>query len=211
MIARDALDSVHIEAFTRVEVQIFGVVLLTSIFVESDCCSTPCRSYTMGPKPFPYPIGVGVDICQFTRLYQTLGHDSEKVTRWARKVFARREWPILHQKFYRASDNQTRSDSFPASLWLPQVKPIKQLGKATANSHTEITYSFPKLKPGQDEATLEHDASDPMAALDAGLVTGAQSMAKGPLPSPLSVSHQKFHSLAQSLAGRFVSMFSSSR
>ncbi|KAL8927487.1 MAG: hypothetical protein Q9208_002292 [Pyrenodesmia sp. 3 TL-2023] len=132
----------------------------------------------MGPKPFPYPIGVGVDICQFTRLYRTLAHDSEKVTRWARKVFARREWPILHQKFYRASDNQTRFDSFPASLWLPQVKPIRQLDKGTAMPHTETTYSFRRPKPGQDEATVEHDASDPMAALDAGLVTGAQSVAK---------------------------------
>lgn len=165
----------------------------------------------MGPKPFPYPIGVGIDICQFTRLYHNLSHDSERVTRWARKVFARREWPILHQIFYRASNNRTRFDSLKASLWLPQVRSIKQLDKATASSYTESKYSFRRLQPGEDEATLEHDTSDPRAALDAGLDTGAQSMAKGPLPSPLFVNHQKLHLLAQSLAGRFVFMSSCSR
>ncbi|KAL8759295.1 MAG: hypothetical protein Q9184_003658 [Pyrenodesmia sp. 2 TL-2023] len=132
----------------------------------------------MGPKPFPYPIAVGVDICQFTRLHKILSYDSEKLTRWARKVFARREWPIVHQKFYRASDNQTRFDTLEASLWLPQLKAIPRLDKAIASSDTEDKYSFRRLKPEQDEATLEHDTSDPRAALDAGPVTGTQSMAK---------------------------------
>lgn len=162
----------------------------------------------MGPKPFPYSIGVGVDICSFTRFYHVLRHDSEKLTRWARRVFACQEWPSLHQKIYQASDQPMRSQNFRPSLWLPQVRSPKQPDNNVAKSYTETKSSFRRLRIRQDEATFEHDTRDLSTARDPILVTDAQSVFKDPLPSTLFVEPRKLQLLAQSLAGRWVFTFS---
>ena len=47
-----------------------------------------------GPKPFPFPIGIGTDICSVNRIAAVLRHEFTR-NRWARKVFTRLEWPFL--------------------------------------------------------------------------------------------------------------------
>lgn len=52
----------------------------------------------MPPKPFPFPIGVGTDICHTTRFLRFI-RDDEVMNQFARKVFTRLEWPYLYRKF----------------------------------------------------------------------------------------------------------------
>ena len=52
----------------------------------------------MVPKPFPYPLGIGVDVCKVNRIAQFLRNDSLR-NRWARKIFTRLEWPALWSVF----------------------------------------------------------------------------------------------------------------
>ena len=50
----------------------------------------------MPPKPFPFKIGIGTDICEIERMgaiIQTGYH-----TRWARKVLTYLEWPSFETK-----------------------------------------------------------------------------------------------------------------
>lgn len=54
----------------------------------------------MVPKAFPYPIGVGTDICQVHRIASFLRRRDIR-ERWARRVFTRLEWPSLWRAFKR--------------------------------------------------------------------------------------------------------------
>lgn len=60
----------------------------------------------MAPRPFPYPLGVGVDICQVHRVAGFLRRE-ELRNRWARKVFTRLEWPEIRKSFLRAQRANT--------------------------------------------------------------------------------------------------------
>lgn len=51
----------------------------------------------MPPKPFPYPIGVGSDICSTSRV-AALVADPRLFSRFGRKLFTRLEWPSLLRK-----------------------------------------------------------------------------------------------------------------
>ena len=54
----------------------------------------------MVPKPFPYPIGVGTDICSINRIAGLLRlRDTRE--RWIRRTFTRLEWPGIWQSFQR--------------------------------------------------------------------------------------------------------------
>ena len=53
-----------------------------------------------GPKPFPFPIGIGTDVCRINRIAAVLRHEYTR-NRWARKVFTRLEWPALCRKMQR--------------------------------------------------------------------------------------------------------------
>lgn len=48
----------------------------------------------MPPKPFPYPLRIGVDMCSMPRLGQHIT-DSNWLNRYTRKHFNRLEWPEL--------------------------------------------------------------------------------------------------------------------
>lgn len=52
----------------------------------------------MPPKPFPYPIGIGIDVCKPSRIVRLM-RDHDKLNRWLRKVFNRLEWPQLVSSF----------------------------------------------------------------------------------------------------------------
>lgn len=55
----------------------------------------------MPPKPFPYPLQVGVDICNVNRLARIQRNENFR-NLWARKVFTRLEWPYLVDRYRRA-------------------------------------------------------------------------------------------------------------
>ncbi|KAI4138867.1 MAG: hypothetical protein L6R39_006570 [Caloplaca ligustica] len=133
----------------------------------------------MPPKPFPYPLGVGVDIVQISRFFRTIGHSSDAVTHWARKVFTRQEWPNLQQIYYRATGQQTTQGNPIPSLWLPQVK-------ANTKSHGDATSAT-----AHDGATV----NETEVALDAGLEVDGQKT--------IQVSRRQQEFLAQFLAGRW--------
>lgn len=48
----------------------------------------------MVPKAFPYPLGIGVDVCRVSRVAHLL-QKQNLCNRWARKVFTRLEWSAL--------------------------------------------------------------------------------------------------------------------
>ncbi|KAL8967383.1 MAG: hypothetical protein Q9197_005458 [Variospora fuerteventurae] len=154
----------------------------------------------MAPKPFPYPIGVGVDICHIPRLYATLGHPSEYVTRWARKIFTRQEWPCLFKRCSQASGRQ----NLRSSLWIPGFQP------ATAPE----TKGYPALlrdQAGQDPSqtddahhkAIPQDQSDARRAMmEPDSVFDVHSGTTDS-PLPLSVPPQALRLLAQHIAGRW--------
>ena len=51
-------------------------------------------SSTMPPKPFPFPLSVGSDICSMERI-GSIVHAPTSFNRFARRVFTRLEWPSL--------------------------------------------------------------------------------------------------------------------
>ncbi|KAL8940562.1 MAG: hypothetical protein Q9216_002750 [Gyalolechia sp. 2 TL-2023] len=91
----------------------------------------------MAPKPFPYPIGVGVDVCHIPRLYKVIGKPSVYVTRWAKKIFTRLEWPHLWQKFYETNAQPSTSQTSEAQLWIPKVQ--------CTTTRTQTTHPAPSV------------------------------------------------------------------
>ena len=55
----------------------------------------------MVPKPFPYPLGIGVDVCKVSRVMRLI-QNYRLCNRWARKVFTRLEWPALWDRMKEA-------------------------------------------------------------------------------------------------------------
>lgn len=73
----------------------------------------------MGPKPFPFSIGIGTDICQVSRV-RHIAADVTLWNSWARKVFTRHEWPTLYQRIA-SEGTEARTHGF-AKLNLPAIK-----------------------------------------------------------------------------------------
>ncbi|KAL8754244.1 MAG: hypothetical protein Q9199_004488 [Rusavskia elegans] len=132
----------------------------------------------MAPKPFPFPIGVGVDICHLKRLSFILSKQDDYVTRWAKKVFTRQEWPSLWQSFNRAiASSSNASESPKPQLSLPKFR-ITRPGKQKPDVHgTPVESSINVL-----------GSPSPVHEL--------------PPPTP-SMSEHKWRVLAQHLAGRW--------
>ena len=55
----------------------------------------------MVPKPFPFPIEVGIDICRTARIAALLRQEQTR-NRWAQRIFTRLEWPAIVRRFQRA-------------------------------------------------------------------------------------------------------------
>ena len=48
----------------------------------------------MAPRPFPFPLSTGVDVCYVNRIAGILRRDETR-DRWIQKVFTRLEWPEM--------------------------------------------------------------------------------------------------------------------
>lgn len=76
----------------------------------------------MPSKAFPFPIGIGIDLIQTSRIESIL-KDHYKLNRWAQRVFTRLEWPFISHKFqqHAASLGQTHKTNFRPKLILPKI------------------------------------------------------------------------------------------
>lgn len=159
----------------------------------------------MAPKPFPYPLGVGVDMCHIPRLYRILGQQGNYVTRWARRVFTRLEWPHLSQKFVEASAQPPRSEILKAQLWLPEVEHITTREQRThpASSPTEAL-NLLQAETAQYKAEPHHEMRNTRAYINGKLPGNAHLR---PLPPFRSPPTHDLSQLAQYLAGRSVPSF----
>ena len=85
----------------------------------------------MGPKPFPFSIGIGTDICQVSRI-RHIAADASLLNSWARKVFTRHEWPTL---YHRVVSGATEFETYGfAKLNLPAINFANQKpGVSTPN------------------------------------------------------------------------------
>ncbi|KAL9015312.1 MAG: hypothetical protein Q9173_000110 [Seirophora scorigena] len=154
----------------------------------------------MAPKPFPYPIGVGVDICHSHRLYATLGHPSQYVTTWARKIFTRQEWPCLLKRCSQASGQP----NFRASLWIPGIHSLagsEFKGQAALPQGTAIQDAL-QTDRSHYEAIPRYESGAGRAVMEVDSVVDVHPGTTDP-PLPLSVSPRALRSLAQHIAGRW--------
>lgn len=131
----------------------------------------------MMPKPFPFPVGVGVDICHVKRLSSIMNKRDDYMTRWAKKVFTRQEWPSLWQSFHRAIASSKKSGFPKPQLSLPKVRTPRPEKQKSEVDGTPL------------EAGVDIIRSSPIHELP---------------PSTWSLSEHKWRVLAQHLAGRSV-------
>ncbi|KAI4110543.1 MAG: hypothetical protein LQ339_001409 [Xanthoria mediterranea] len=130
----------------------------------------------MVPKPFPFPVGVGVDICHVKRISSILNKQDDYVTRWAKKVFTRQEWPSLWQSFHRAIASSNKSGFPKPQLSLPKLRTTRPGKQKSEVGGTPL------------EASVDIMRRPPVHELP---------------PSTPSLSEHKWRVLAQHLAGRW--------
>ena len=156
----------------------------------------------MAPKPFPYPIGLGIDICHIPRLSGLLGRQDDYVTLWARKVFTRLEWPHLWLRFHEAHMQRSSSEISKAQLKLPHIKRIRtqEQRKNPASSLVNNSQLLP-TESSADEAEQHNNIHDENPSTN-GTAQSSTASATQPL------SPARFRLLAQHLAGRSVPIVS---
>ena len=94
----------------------------------------------MAPKPFPFPISVGVDICRIRRIADLIRQETIR-NRWARRIFTRLEWPALCRRFQRATYQAEDSKS---------LRKIEKQGATVEESSAENIWTLPKLTKHPD-------------------------------------------------------------
>ena len=97
----------------------------------------------MIPKPFPFPIEIGVDICRTARIASLLRLDRIR-NRWAQRVFTRLEWPALVRRFQRVdrADGETYSQAQNRQQQLKYAR--EGSGEGIGHSEQDI-WMLPKL------------------------------------------------------------------
>ena len=97
----------------------------------------------MIPKPFPFPIEVGVDICRTARIASLLRQEKTR-NRWAQRVFTRLEWPALVRRFQRVgrADGETHSQ---AQNRQQQLKDARQQPEEGMGNMEQNIWMLPKL------------------------------------------------------------------
>lgn len=80
----------------------------------------------MSSKPFPFPLGIGVDLCRINRVAALLRQEHVR-NRWARKVFTRLEWLALCKRIHQANSqdeetlNRAKREKVDRTLTLPTL------------------------------------------------------------------------------------------
>ncbi len=119
------------------------------------------------PRPFPFPLGIGTDVCRVNRIAAILRYEYTR-NRWARKVFTRLEWPALCRRLQRLE----KTTGEPAGQ--VDVTSDQKLGKedqtVARNSETAI-WMLPRLSRYssifEDENSYWSTIADERSALGA--------------------------------------------
>lgn len=114
----------------------------------------------MAPKPFPFPISIGIDVCRVNRIAAILHHENTR-NRWARKVFTRLEWPALCRRLQRvgkAAGEDSESD-----------QKLEYANRTAAELYDNQMWMLPKLSgyssTFEDEASYWSTVADERSAL----------------------------------------------
>lgn len=118
----------------------------------------------MVPNPFPYPLGVGIDVCKVSRLARLL-HAQRLCNRWARRVFTRLEWPALWHQFQMtrsATRAATEKTDMTTSGVSAEERPCQMLDRVPTDSSIlmlpEIPMSWSSMT-GVENETLFYERS----------------------------------------------------
>ena len=115
----------------------------------------------MVPKPFPYPLNIGTDLCSVQRIAGLLNHRRPR-EQFIRRNFTRLEWPLIWKSFQRASDSP---NSYNA--WInpntASVSRLEQIAKADERPLAEelSIWSLPewsKPRKSYNEDVLEESS-----------------------------------------------------
>ena len=117
----------------------------------------------MPPKPFPFALGVGTDICRVARLVP-VANDAVRLNLWAKRVFTRLEWPMVYERLALGLDVTGLDDKQKLNLpsisipgqdagdRSPQMKKLQFLAGrfACTRSNTDLAwFSYISLLDGQ--------------------------------------------------------------
>lgn len=107
----------------------------------------------MPPKPFPFALGVGTDICRVARLVH-VANDAVRLNLWAKRVFTRLEWPMVYERLAVGLDVAGPDDKQKLDLpWInipgqdaasrsPQMKKLQFLAGRFASIPSHIDLYF---------------------------------------------------------------------
>jgi len=101
----------------------------------------------MSPKAFPFPIGVGCDICSISRIGNLI-QEPTRFTLFARRLFTQLEWPSLVQKIKKTGvenirenhDYKQRRTQKLAILHLPKISRSKLTGREASPEGDLVRY-----------------------------------------------------------------------
>lgn len=106
----------------------------------------------MSSKTFPFPIGVGIDLIQTTRIEGIL-KDQYKLNRWAQRIFTRLEWPFISHNCqqHAATLGQTYTNNSRPELILPKLWQNTNVMADMAETRTlpPLTYQLVRLLAGR--------------------------------------------------------------
>lgn len=103
-------------------------------------------------RTFPFPIGVGIDLIQTTRIEGIL-KDQYKLNRWAQRIFTRLEWPFISHSCqqHAATLGQTHTNNSRPDLILPKLWQNTDIMAGVAESGTlpPLTNQLVRLLAGR--------------------------------------------------------------
>ena len=112
----------------------------------------------MVPKPFPYPLNIGTDLCSVKRVAGLLSHRRPR-EQFVRRNFTRLEWPLIWKSFQRASDSPNSYNAWikPNTASVSHFEQIAKAGERPLAEDLSI-WSLPdwaKPRKSYNEEVLE--------------------------------------------------------
>lgn len=106
----------------------------------------------MPSKIFPFPIGIGIDLVQTTRIEGVI-KDQYKLNRWAQRIFTRLEWPFISHNCqqHTVTLGHTHLNNSRPELILPKLWQNTDIMADVAETRTlpPLTYQLVRLLAGR--------------------------------------------------------------
>lgn len=115
----------------------------------------------MVPKPFPYPLNIGIDLCSVQRIAGLLSHRRPR-EQFITRNFTRLEWPLIWKSFQRASDSPNSYNAW-INPKIASLSRLEQIAKADERPLAEelSIWSLPewsKPRKSYNEDVLEESS-----------------------------------------------------